>query len=118
MGRSTHRCTTEHGIRRGPCGSDNSAATGVYLTTDSTGQGSASVHIPLPAASLAGTTIGDGAGTECVAVVLDNSFSTSTGDRFVTAGFPLHGTDRSGCWPGDRPHPARGRTAGHRDATG
>ena len=71
------------------CGSDNLADTGIRLTTDAGGDGTAVVVMQLPYRSLGGAVLGDLAGTEAVIVVLDNSLSTNAGDWFSTLAIPI-----------------------------
>jgi hypothetical protein len=71
------------------CGSDNAAKTSFTLTSDASGNGRSVFSLQLPKPSLGGATIGDGAGTEAIVVVLDNTMSTGAGDRASTRGIAL-----------------------------
>lgn len=67
------------------CGDDNDplAATGVTLTTDAQGNGTATFVVQLPRPTLGGEVIGDGTGSEELVIVLDRKLSLAPGDRFV-----------------------------------
>lgn len=66
------------------CFPDNNGDTGVRLTTDASGNGSAVISLTLPYTSLAGNILGDGAGTEQIVISLDRSLSQSGGDTYAT----------------------------------
>jgi alpha-tubulin suppressor-like RCC1 family protein len=65
------------------CGStDNPGATGVTLASDSTGSGQQTVPLSLPYRTYTGDVVGTTTG-EWLVVVLDDSHSTGSGDRYV-----------------------------------
>ena len=70
------------------CGSDNLARTGAVLRADATGRGALRVRVALPRPTLGGAVLGDEAGSETLVVVLDESASTGSGDRYL-ARLPL-----------------------------
>ncbi|HSD56040.1 MAG TPA: hypothetical protein VLA92_02720, partial [Candidatus Saccharimonadales bacterium] len=75
------------------CYPDNNGNTGVVISTDSSGNGTATVNLSLPHPSLGGSTLGDGAGTDQLVMALDDTFSSGGGDSYAAGPISIDFTD-------------------------
>ncbi len=74
------------------CSPDNNGNTGVTLTSDSSGGGTATFSIPYPFLTYTGDSLGDGSGSDAFVLVLDNTLSVGAGDRASTREIPIGNT--------------------------